>query len=257
MCKSHFKVDKRGKTLLPLKPDPSAVALPMPEPVGESVYDSILPASLSWNPLTSIGTMPLIAHLKHGFYASKPISWHRNEERQARGLWPVHNPATQLEGWERELALKEILLLTGNPEASFHHLARGWGRGNGFHTALAQFICKRHGVVERKKRERAANPATGGAKRRRTQTAPINNGDYIGVKAWDDIVYGDADFDKALAADIMASGDTDDDDRSVSDHSFSRTFEGDYFVVSSSSGGDHAGDTDDTSSSSKVQTGTF
>ena len=67
MCKSHFKVDKRVTTLLPLKPDPSAVALPMPEPVGESVYDSILPASLSWNPLTSIGTMPLIAHLKHGF----------------------------------------------------------------------------------------------------------------------------------------------------------------------------------------------
>jgi hypothetical protein len=194
--------------------------------------------------------MPLIAHLEHGFHASKPAAWHRNEERQARGLWPVHNPATQLEGWERELAWMEILILTGNPEASFRHLARGWGRDNGFHMVLAQFICERHGDVERKKRDRAADAEPGGAKRRRTQTASINDGDYIGADVWDDTAYGVEGFNEALAADLLDFG-ADDDDRSVSDHSF--TFEGDYFVVSSSSGGD-AGDADDTLSNSQ-QTG--
>jgi hypothetical protein len=243
MCKSHFKAHKRVTTPLPPKPDRSAVALPPPEPVGESVYDSILPASLSWNPLTSIDTMPLIAHLEHGFHASKPPAWHRNEERQARGLWLVHNPATQLEGWERELVWMEILLLTGNPEASFRHLARGWGRDKGFHMVLAQFICERHGDVERKKRERAADAAAGGTKRRRIQTAPTNDGDYIGADVWDDTVYGGADYNEALAADLLDFG-ADDDDRSVSDHSF--TFRGDDFDVSSSNGDD----TDDLSSSS-------
>jgi len=68
--------------------------------------------------------MPLIRHLKEGFDAGKPPAWHRNEERRARGLWPVHNPATQLEGWERELVWFEILLLTGNADACFRHLAR-------------------------------------------------------------------------------------------------------------------------------------
>jgi hypothetical protein len=185
----------------------------------------------------------LIAHLEHGFHASKPPAWHRNEERQARGLWLVHNPATQLEGWERELVWMEILLLTGNPEASFRHLARGWGRDKGFHMVLAQFICERHGDVERKKRERAADAAAGGTKRRRIQTAPTNDGDYIGADVWDDTVYGGADYNEALAADLLDFG-ADDDDRSVSDHSF--TFRGDDFDVSSSNGDD----TDDLSSSS-------
>jgi len=248
MCKSHFKAHKRITTPLPPKPDPSVALQPPPEPMGESVYESILPASLAWNPLTSIDTMPLIAHLEHGFHAAKAPAWHRNEERQARGLWPVHNPATQLEDWERELVWMEILILTGNPEACFRHLARGWGRDKGFHMVLAQFICERHGDVERKKRERAANAAAGGAKRRRTQTVPTNDGDYIGADVWDDAVYGDADYNEALAADLLDFG-ADDDDRSVSDHSF--TFKGDDFDVSSSSGGD----ADDMSSNSQ-QTGT-
>ena len=77
--------------------------------------------------------MPLIAHLKQGFEdPNQPPAWHRNEERRARGLFPVHNPATQLESWERELVWTEILLLTGNPDSSFRHLARAWGRDKGF-----------------------------------------------------------------------------------------------------------------------------
>jgi hypothetical protein len=238
MCKSHFKAHKRVTTPLPPKPD-SSVALLLPEPVGESIYDRILPTSLSWNSRTSIEKTPLIAHLEHGFHASKPPAWHRNEERQARGLWPVHNPATQLEGWERELVWMEILILTGNPEASFRHLARGWGRDKGFHMVLAQFICERHGDVERKKRERAANAAAGGAERCRTQAVPTNDSYMIGADIWDDTTYGDADYNEALAADLL--------DFCVDVSERSSTFEGDGLVVSNCSGGD-GGDADDMSS---------
>lgn len=45
--------------------------------------------------------MPLVAFLQEG--ASKPFGWHRNEEREARGLRPIANLSTQLEPWERQL----------------------------------------------------------------------------------------------------------------------------------------------------------
>jgi hypothetical protein len=199
MCKSHFKAHKRETTPLPPKPDPSMSAPEPPQPTGESVYDRILPASLAWNPVTSEGEMPLIEHFKQGFLSEKPPAWHRNEERRARGLWPVHNPATQLEGWERELVWMEILLMTGIPEASFRHLARGWGRDKGFHMVLSQFICGRQGDVERKKRERAHVAGKGGRKPKQAQ----NDGDYIGADVWDDAVYGDTAYNESLAVDLM------------------------------------------------------
>jgi hypothetical protein len=196
MCKSHFKADKRETTPLPPKPNP--IFDPEPPPAaGESVYDRILPASLAWNPVTSAGEMPLIEHFKQGFVLEKPPAWHRNEERRVRGLWPVQNPAMQLEGWERELVWMEILLLTGTPESSFRHLARGWGRDKGFHMELSQFICERHGDVERKKRERAQVVGKG-----QQPKQAKNDGDYIGADVLD-AVYGDADYNEALAADIM------------------------------------------------------
>jgi hypothetical protein len=198
MCKSHFKLNKHEMTPLPVKSD-KAVALEPPPAVGESVYDRIIPTSLSWNPVTCVGEVPLIAHLKEGFLAERPPAWHRNEERRARGLWPVHNPAMQLEGWERELVWTEILLLTGHPDSSFLHLARGWGRDKGFHLVLAQFICERNGDVERKKRVRA-NAGKGG---RRVIEQAQNGGDYIGADVWDDAVYGDSDYNEALAADLL------------------------------------------------------
>jgi hypothetical protein len=102
--------------------------------------------------------MPLIAHLKNGFDAGKPPAWHRNEERLARGYWPVTSPAAQLEGWERELVWTEILILTGNAQTSFRHLARAWGRDKGFQTVLAQFICERKGDVERKVKAARCTP---------------------------------------------------------------------------------------------------
>jgi hypothetical protein len=168
MCKSHFKAMKRAMTPLP-EPPADDQALP-PPPTGRSVYDDILPASIRFVPTYQTPSdeagngkskknpkpkevMPLIAHLKAGFDVQKPPAWHRNEERRCRGMFPIHNPATQLEGWERELVWMEILILTGAPGASFRHLARAWGRDKGFHMVLAQFICERQGDVERKKRQ--------------------------------------------------------------------------------------------------------
>jgi hypothetical protein len=202
MCKSHFKADKRETTPHPPKPNP--ISDPeSPPAAGESVYDRILPASLAWNPITSAGEMPLIEHFKQGFLLEKPPAWHRNEERQARGLLPVHNAAMQLEGWERELVWMEILLLTGTPESSFRHLARGWGRDKGFHMVLSEFICGRHGDVEHKKRERATVVAAKEEQQPNQVTSHAQNeGDYI-CADFLDAVYGDADYNEALAADLM------------------------------------------------------
>lgn len=187
--KSHFKVQRRVTTPLPPKP-PATVAVGPPPPEGESVYDRILPSSIGWHP--SMGyPMPLIQHLKDGFDHNKPSAWHRNEERRARGLFPVHNPATQLEGWERELVWMEILILTGNPGSSFRHLARGWGRDKGFHMVLAQFICERRGNVERKKRVKG------------DEGEGLRHEDPIGADIWDDACYGDAAYNEALAADLL------------------------------------------------------
>ena len=145
MCKVHFKQTKKELIAKPITEEDLS-----PEPVGQSVYDYILPQSISWS--SSVDAMPLIKHLKDGFDRKKPTGWHRNEERRSRGLPPVPNPAVQLETWERELVWMEICLLSGCPKSSFRHLARSWGRDKGFHTVLAQFICERRGDVERKKR---------------------------------------------------------------------------------------------------------
>jgi hypothetical protein len=210
MCKSHFKAMKRRTTPIPQVPTDQTNP---PPAEGASVYLTVLPASISFNPHNSIGeVMPLIEHLKHGFENLKPPAWHRNEERRSRGLFPISNPATQLEGWERELVWMEILVLTGAPNASFRHLARAWGRDKGFHMVLAQFICERQGSVERKKRQGLleGTSSQGGGdesppKRRRrgvakkTSTTP----GVISADIWDDSAYGDADYNESLAADIF------------------------------------------------------
>jgi hypothetical protein len=189
MCKSHFKAQLEEMTPLPLWPHP--ISDPEPPPAaGESVYDGVLPASHAWNPVTSAGEMPLIEHFKQGFLLQKPPAWHRNEERRARGLWPVDNPAAQFEGWERELVWMEILLLTGTPGSSFCHLARGWGRDKGFHMVLSQFICEQHS----EKRERAHADDKG----QRPKQAK-NDGEYIGTHVWG-AIYGDANYNETSPA---------------------------------------------------------
>ena len=153
MCKSHFKASKADPSSV-LGQTKEIVKSQPPPPLGDSVYDRIIPESIAWCPRVG-SPMPLIAHLKDGFDAGKPLAWHRNEERRARGQWPVTSPATQLEGWERELVWTEILILTGNSQTSFRHLARAWGRDKGFQTVLAQFICERKGVTGRKPKVRS------------------------------------------------------------------------------------------------------
>ena len=225
MCKAHFKAMKRMTT-----PIPKVENTETPPPAqGSSVYDEILPKSLNFVD-EDTRKMPLIVHLKDGFDTLKPPAWHRNEERRARGMFPIDNPAAQLEGWERELVWMEILVLTGVPGASFRHLARAWGRDKGFHMVLAQFICERHGDVERKKRhgERNRNKigdsgACRGSNKKKRQkpnakelsnqnnkieidnnnsNSEYNNGD-IGANVWDPSLYGDVDTNEALAAEIF------------------------------------------------------
>jgi len=148
MCKTHFKAMKRIATPIP-KVDKSK---PPPAPEGSSVYDKILPLSMSYIPSPET-EHPLVSHLKIGFDERRPPAWHRNEERRARGLIPIENPAVQLEAWERELVWFETLVLTGAPNVSFSHLALGWGRDKGFHMALGQIVCERRGDVRRKQRD--------------------------------------------------------------------------------------------------------
>ena len=231
MCKAHFKAMKQKTT-----PIPKVENTDVPPPAqGFSVYDEILPNSLNFANESDTRKLPLIVHLKDGFDTLKPPAWHRNEERRARGMFPIDNPAAQLEGWERELVWMEILMLTGVPGASFRHLARAWGRDKGFHMVLAQFICERHGDVERKKRhgEKPSNKtgdnsrdgSNGRRKKRRkgtvrstsTQSNKVKVGndggngngssDYnnedVGADVWDPSLYGDVDTNEALAAEIF------------------------------------------------------
>ena len=128
-------------------------------------------------------------------------------------MFPIDNPAAQLEGWERELVWMEILVLTGVPGASFRHLARAWGRDKGFHMVLAQFICERHGDVERKKRHGEKNNRGNDIKKKRRKTTKAKSkagslesaGDYndVGANVWDPSLYGDVDTNEALAAEIF------------------------------------------------------
>ena len=196
MCKAHFKAYKKATT--PIVVDQEMQQQPDMAGFGESVYDRILPSCISWTP--NSGTeMPLILHLREGFEGNKPPAWHRNEERIARGLFPVVSAATQLEDWERELVWTEILLLTGNANASFRHLARGWGRDKGFHMVLAQFICERHGDVERKRRDRVSV-----GRKRENSNEYNSDSEYVGAAdVWDDACYGDAAYNEALASQLL------------------------------------------------------
>jgi hypothetical protein len=120
MCKRHWKAlnNPEGgngqvavtKELLP------------PAPEGDSVYDSVLPQSISYRPITvnkallpelepgedppsppsGVSIMPLVEFLREGAN-KKESGWHRNAERRARGLFPIASLQIQLEPWERQL----------------------------------------------------------------------------------------------------------------------------------------------------------
>ena len=184
MCKRHWREATNPATTTTTNP-PAAPAAP-PPPTGPSVYDSILPQSITYKPIplasnttatTTTTTpsiqqfepgapvMPLVVWLRNN--AHKAFGWHRKEERLSRGCFPLSSPAARLENWERQLVLVEILLLSGGtPYANFRDLAHAWGREKNFHTTLAISVFERRGDLERKRRSDAGKPR---AKRNKQQ----------------------------------------------------------------------------------------
>lgn len=195
MCKRHWKAVHFPAAPFEPKEQP-------PPPEGESVYDIVLPSSISYRPsgtrgkmpqldLTDpnldpldppsapegVAVMPLVAYLQEG--RTKEAGWHRNAERRARGMFPQSSLSSQLEAWERQLALVEILLLSGGtPYANFKDLSHAWGREKGFHNILASSVCERRGEVERKRRSDAGRPPAE-TERSKLKKAKTNNEEAV------------------------------------------------------------------------------
>ena len=117
-----------------------------------------------------VSAMPLVNFLRDGALY-KEIGWHRQVERRARGIPQCASLSMQLEPWEKQLALVEILLLSGGtPHANFFDLAHAWGREKGFHQVVASSVCTRRGEIQRKKRSDAGKKA--GARLSNSSQAP-------------------------------------------------------------------------------------
>ena len=146
MCRSHYldaaKTDEPTDTN---EADPTSL---------KSVYDDILPASMTWKPgsETMPSVMPLATFLEQG--QSKGGSWHRRLERQARGE-PLVSSGTQFCPWEKQLIVTEVALLAGTPNSRgcFSNLATAWGRENGFHRQIVCDNFARKGDHSRRERQ--------------------------------------------------------------------------------------------------------
>jgi hypothetical protein len=121
MCKRHWKAVNFPDAVA--APAPKEEAVP-PPPEGASVYEGILPQSISYRPTMlqkqqleesnkvnrtdipppphgEVNIMPLVTFLRQG--AGKEPGWHRNAERRARGMFACTSLSSQLEPWERQL----------------------------------------------------------------------------------------------------------------------------------------------------------
>lgn len=187
---------------------------PLPDTVGESVYDRIIPFSIScsgharspaltinppnemsMNPIT-IGVnsefddtthpyhvMPLVRYFLNS--TAKPLGWHRIQERLCRGSKPLRSITAQFEPWERQLVMFETMLLSGTGWNATEDLSHAWGRENGFHIVLVNQICERRGVLEKKKRRDSGNMFSPkknrsfkeGLKRRRREAKVVSDND--------------------------------------------------------------------------------
>lgn len=152
MCKSHFKMLNSVTKDASVKEEARA-------PVGNSVYDTVLPETLGWKPTKMCSQMPLLQYLEMGM--NKSSGWHRNEERLARGLPPIYDTNQPLDAWERELIWTEILLLSGVAE-SYESFAKAWGQEDNFHVLLTQFICDQQSPSCALRREQTGSEAAEG-----------------------------------------------------------------------------------------------
>ena len=186
-CKRHWQErldpeDPRKKTKKKKEEEQTAC-----EPFGSSVYDYIVPASFAWKTEMSgrvkspikedalegggmadqedkhIELIPILKHLVEN--ESLDPGWHRTNERLARGIHPPKSLSTQLESWEKQLAVLEMALIAGTDTAKCltQHktskvLAHAWGREKGFHKIMIEKHCSRRGELDRKKRVDAGVP---------------------------------------------------------------------------------------------------
>ena len=186
-CKRHWQErldpeDPRKKTKKKKEEEQTAC-----EPFGSSVYDYIVPASFAWKTEMSGGVkspikehvlegggmadredkhielIPILKHLVEN--KSLDPGWHRINERLARGIRPPKSLSTQLESWEKQLAVLEMALIAGTDTAKCltQHktskvLAHAWGREKGFHKIMIEKHCSRRGELDRKKRVDAGVP---------------------------------------------------------------------------------------------------
>jgi hypothetical protein len=87
--------DSSGQEGRAAPPAPAAAAVA--EPAEDSKTDP-------WDcppPPEGVSVMPLVAFLREG--GTDEAGWHRNNERLARGMFPVASLSCQLEPWERQL----------------------------------------------------------------------------------------------------------------------------------------------------------
>ena len=143
MCKKHHSELNRTGTVQPVVVAAAAAPVVPVADATTSVYEGVLPSSIRTSE-ESTEVPPIVYFLREGL--TKPIAWHRSEERQARGYPPIKNPSVPLEVWERDLVCTETLLLTGLAEESFEHLAKAWGREPGFHRALTTSVLDRYRI---------------------------------------------------------------------------------------------------------------
>eukprot|EP00569_Conticribra_weissflogii_P006280 CAMPEP_0171343922 /NCGR_PEP_ID=MMETSP0878-20121228/18284_1 /TAXON_ID=67004 /ORGANISM="Thalassiosira weissflogii, Strain CCMP1336" /LENGTH=521 /DNA_ID=CAMNT_0011846979 /DNA_START=21 /DNA_END=1586 /DNA_ORIENTATION=- len=116
--------------------------------------------------------IPIAQHLADNAHLEP--GWHRKNERLARGLCPPKSISSQLDTWEKQLAILEISLITGTfndvgKNGIFRHhrnLAHAWGREKGFHKIILEQLCDRRGDLERKKRSDTGKKMTQERKRR-------------------------------------------------------------------------------------------
>jgi hypothetical protein len=90
------------ESVAPVVPAPRvAAAAAVEEAADEAKDDSKVDPWDCPPPPEGVSVMPLVGFLREG--SEREAGWHRNNERLARGMFPVASLSCQLEPWERQL----------------------------------------------------------------------------------------------------------------------------------------------------------